>query len=113
MGDIQDYIKKQEPDKQKIINKLRKILKKTLPGIKEHMEYGVLCYENYYYIAALPKQVNFGFSIIGLTKEEVKLFEGTGKTMRHYKVHSLKTLDEKELIKRIKLVRKKAKPVHQ
>lgn len=110
---IKEYVDSQDPSKKKIINKLRRLLKKTLPNIKESMGYGVLCYEDLYYIAALPRhQVNFGFSIIGLSKEEVKLFEGTGKTMRHVKVHSL-DFDEKELIKRIKLVKRKAKPVHQ
>ena len=32
----------------------------------------------------------------GLSKKEVDFFEGSGKTMRHIKIHSLKDIDEKE-----------------
>ena len=109
---VKEYLGKQEPDKKKIIEKLRKILLNTLPTIKETMGFGVMCYENLYYLAALKKQVNMGFSIIGLSPDEVKLFEGTGKTMRHIKYDSLESINEKELVELIKLVKNKAKPVH-
>ena len=56
----------------------------------------------------LKKQVNFGFSIIGLDKEEVKLFEGSGKTARHIKVKTYNAEIEKKLIPLMKLVKKKA-----
>jgi len=71
-----------------------------------------MCYGDLYYIANLPKQINMGFSIIGLAPEEVKLFQGTGKTMRHLKFENINSIDKEELIKIIKLVRNKASPVH-
>jgi len=43
-----------------------------------------------------------------LNKDEIKLFEGTGKTMRHIKIHSLKEVDEKKLLDLVELVNKKA-----
>jgi hypothetical protein len=52
--------------------------------------------------------VHVGFSISGLNKEEISLFEGSGKTMRHIKIPSLKDIDEENLVKLIKIVDKKA-----
>jgi hypothetical protein len=76
------------------------------------MEYGVLSYNNLYYLANLKNLVNMGFSIIGLTEKQVKLFEGGGKTMRHLKFPSFESIDEKKVIETIHFVRENAKPVH-
>lgn len=62
-----------------------------------------------FYIAALKDRVHVGFAITGLSKDEIGLFEGTGKTMRHIKIHSVKDINEKKLVQLIKLVDKKAK----
>lgn len=112
INEIEEYISKQEPLKSKIINELRRILLKTLPGIEERMKWGVICYEDLYYIVALKDYVNMGFSVLGLSKEEAKLFEGTGKTMKHISVSSINDINEKKIVELIKLVKKKCKPVH-
>jgi len=109
---IKEYLEKQSPDRRKIMEYLREVLLEAIPSLNEKMEYGVMCYDDLYYIANLPKQINMGFSIIGLAPEEVKLFQGTGKTMRHLKFENINSIDKEELIKIIKLVRNKASPVH-
>ena len=60
-----------------------------------------------FYIGAIKNRVHVGFAIDGLDKEEIGLFEGSGKTMRHIKIHSLEDIDEEKLVKLIKLVDKK------
>ncbi|VVB75609.1 Uncharacterised protein [Candidatus Tiddalikarchaeum anstoanum] len=110
-NDVKEYIDRQRPLKVEIINKLRGFLLKTLPGITEKMKYGVIGYENLYYIVALKGQVNMGFSVLGLSDEEAKLFSGTGKTMKHLEFKSAGDVDEKKLAELILLVRKKSKPV--
>jgi hypothetical protein len=57
----------------------------------------------------LKNHVNIGFSINGLSEDELKLFEGTGKTMRHIKIHTLEDVNEKKLVHLIELVKNKAK----
>ena len=109
---IKQYLDKQPPDRQKIMERLREILMEAIPSLKEKMEYGVMCYDDLYYIANLPKQINMGFSIIGLAPEEVKLFQGTGKTMRHLKFENIDSIDKEQLVKIIKLVRNKASPIY-
>ena len=78
------------------------------------MKVGVPCYGStkedpcgQYYIAALKDHVNLGFSLKGLSKKEQQLFEGSGKTMKHIKVYSVKEIDEKKMIALLKLVQEK------
>ena len=109
---VKVYLEKQPSDRRKIMEKLREILIEAVPSLNEKMEWGVMCYDDLYYIANLPKQINMGFSIVGLSPEEVKLFQGTGKTMRHLKYENIDSIDKESLVKIIKLVRDKASPVH-
>ena len=69
------------------------------------MKYGVPYYGNKYYIVALKAHVNLGFSIKGLTPEEIALFEGTGKTTRHIKITSEENIDEEKIKKLLKMVK--------
>ena len=101
---VENYIEKQKSPQREICQELRKIILETFPNIKEEMKFGVPCYEGRYYIAALRDHVNLGFSLKGLSKEEIKLFEGNGKTMRHIKVFSLNAIDKTKIVKLLKLV---------
>ena len=107
--EVDRYIERQKSPQKEILSRVRKIFLKTLPGCNEKMAWGVPVFsEGKFYIAALKNQVNVGFAINGLSKEEIGLFEGSGKTMRHIKIHSLEAIDEKKIGKLIKLVEKKA-----
>ena len=57
-----------------------------------------------FYIVALKNHVNLGFSTAGLTREEIALFDGGGKTTRHIQVDSLENLDENRIVNLLKLV---------
>ena len=106
---VEEYIEKQKRVQKEIIKKIRKIILKTIPDCKEEMAWGVPVYAGgKFYIGAIKDKVHVGFAVSGLKKEELNLFEGTGKTMRHIKIFSLKDIDEKKLVKMIKLVEKKA-----
>ena len=107
---VDKYIEKQKSPQKEILKKVRKIFFKTIPGIDEAMKWGVVAFDGgKFYAAALKERVHVGFAIKGLTKKEIALFEGSGKTMRHIKIPSLKDVNEKKLTKMIKLVHKKAK----
>ena len=103
---VEDYIEKQKSPQKEICQKLRKIILKTFPDIKEEMKMGVPWYEGKYYIVALKDHVNIGFSLKGLSKKEQELFEGSGKTMKHIKIYSLKEIDDEKIIKLLKVVKK-------
>ena len=106
---VDEYIKKQKSPQKEIIQKVRIIFKKTLPNCEEKMAWGVITFaRNKFYIAAMKNRVHVGFAITGLNKDEIGLFEGSGKTMKHIKIPSLEDIDEKTLVKLIKMVDKKA-----
>jgi hypothetical protein len=105
--EVEKYIEKQKSPQREICQKLRKIILKTFPDIKEELKMGVPWYEGQYYIVALKDHVNLGFSLKGLSKEEIGLFEGGGKTMKHIKLYFLKEIDEKEIVKLLRMVEKK------
>ena len=103
--EVENYIEKQKSPQKEICQKLREIIFQALPEIKEEMKWGVPTYANgKYYIVALKDHVNLGFSLKRLSKEEQKLFEGSGKTMKHIKIHSLKDINEKRITESLKLV---------
>ena len=103
--EVENYIEKQKSPQKEICQKLREIIFQTIPEIKEEMKWGVPTYANgKYYIVALKDHVNLGFSLKRLSKEEQKLFEGSGKTMKHIKIHSLKDINEKRITESLKLV---------
>ncbi len=105
---VGEYIEKQKSPKKEVIQKVRKIFLQTLPSCKEKNAWGAIVFDGgKFYIGAMKNCVHVGFAINGLNKEEIGLFEGSGKTMRHIKIHSLEDIDEKKLVKLIKLVDKK------
>jgi hypothetical protein len=56
-----------------------------------------------FYIGALRDHVNLGFSINGLSKGDIALFEGNGKTLRHIKVKNFDNIDEDRIVKLLKI----------
>lgn len=102
--EVTEYFNKQEPDKKKICLKLRKIIFDTFPDITEEMNYGAPFYGGKFYIGAVRIGVNLGFMIKGLSKKELELFSGKGELARHLKFESVDEIDEKEVVKLLKLV---------
>jgi hypothetical protein len=106
---VKEYIEKQKSPQKEILQKVREIFIDTLPNFNEKSGWGVVIFgDDKFYIAAMKNRVHVGFAINGLSKEEIKLFEGSGKTMRHIKIYSMNEIDKEKLVKLIKLVEKKA-----
>jgi hypothetical protein len=80
---------------------------KTFSDIKEEVKMGVPWYEEKFYVVALRDHVNLGFSVKGLSEQDMALFEGKGKMMRHIKFYSLDDVDETRVVKLLRLVAEK------
>ena len=109
-NEVDVYIQKQKSPKREICQRLRQLILQTVPVITEEMKGGVPCYgctkdKSYgkFYIASLKDHVNLGFSLEGLTQQQQCLFEGSGKTMKHIKVYSVKDIDEERIVKLLKI----------
>jgi hypothetical protein len=105
---IDDYINRQGSPQKEICQRLRRLILKTIPEAKEKMMWGVPAFAGgRFYIVALKDHVNLGFAIKGLAKENMTLFDGGGKTMKHIEVDKAENIDEKRIIKLLKLVAQK------
>ena len=102
---VKNYIEKQKSPQKETLLKLREIIVKNFPGIREQMKWGVPEYEGRYYIVALKDHVNLGFFIKRLSPEEEALLEGSGKTMKHIKVSSPDDIDEKRIARLLNMVK--------
>jgi len=106
---VTEYILKQKSPQKEILQEIRRIFYEKFPNSEEKMRWGVPTFAGgKFYIAAMKNCVHVGFAIRGLDKEEISLFEGSGKTMRHIKVPTLEDVDEAKLLTLIKLVNSKA-----
>jgi len=66
---VEQYIEKQSSPRKKIIGRLRKIILRTFPDVKEEIRMGVAWYEGKLYVAALRGHVNLGFCLKGLSQK--------------------------------------------
>jgi hypothetical protein len=107
--EVEGYMQKQKSPQKETCQKLRKIILGTFPQINEEMRVGVPWYGGKFYIVSLKDHVNLGFAVKGLSREDMKNFEGKGKLMRHLKFFSPDDIDEKKATKLLKLAMKKAK----
>ncbi|MDD2636376.1 MAG: DUF1801 domain-containing protein [Bacteroidales bacterium] len=106
---VKNYIEKQDEPKKVILVVLRDLLLSTIEGCKEEFNWGVPVYDGgKFYIAAMRERVHIGFAITGLSDDEIKNFEGTGKTMRHLKIYTIDDIKNKNVKNLIKLVHEKA-----
>jgi hypothetical protein len=104
-NEIDDYIQKQPSPQKEICQELRKLILGTFPDVKEEMKWGVPAFaDGKFYIVSLKGHVNLGFSNKGLSKEEIALFDGGGKTMKHIEVSGLEDIDKKRITRLLKLV---------
>ncbi len=103
------YVEKQKSPQKEILQRVRRIFQETLPNCEERMAWGVVTFASgKFYIAAMKSCVHVGFAVTGLSEDEKSMFEGSGKTMRHIKIPTLESIDEKRLVKMVEMVDKKA-----
>jgi hypothetical protein len=106
---VDAYIDEQKSPQKEILQEVRRIFKETLPSCEERTAWGVVTFAGgKFYVAAMKNRVHVGFAVAGLSPEEMNLFEGTGKTMRHIKIQTLEGLDKASLVKLIRMVDEKA-----
>lgn len=102
---VKEYLDALPSPQKEICKKIRKIILNTFPDLEESFKNGVPWYQCKYYIVGFKDHVNIGFSVEGLTNEEMRLFEGNGKYMRHIKIRSLDEIDEKKIVDLLKVVK--------
>ncbi len=106
--EVSKYIEKQVSPQKEICQRVREIILNTFPDIKEEMKWGVPAYaDGLFYIVALKDHVNLGFSNKSLTKEELRLFDGNGKTTAHIQISETKNFNQTRIVNLLHLVKNK------
>jgi hypothetical protein len=101
---VDSYIKKQPSPQREICEQLREIILGALPHIREEIKWGVPTYGGgAYYIVALKDHVNLGFTVIGLSADELSQFVGSG-TMKHVEIRTVSEIDEARITHLLQLV---------
>ncbi|VVC72023.1 Uncharacterised protein [uncultured archaeon] len=103
---VAKYVGRQKPAQQKLLRRLIASIRKALPGIRGEMRLGVPWFGEKLYLAAFDDHVNMGFSVSGLPKKEKDLFLGKGNLMRHLKFFSLDEVEDKKIIRLVKIAQK-------
>ncbi len=103
--EVKNYLEKLTSPQKEMCMIIRKIILDTFPDLKETFQNGVPWYESKFYIVGLRDHVNIGFSVTGMTPDEMKLFEGNGKYMRHINIDTLEEINEQKIIRLLKIVK--------
>jgi uncharacterized protein YdhG (YjbR/CyaY superfamily) len=101
---VNEYISKQKSPQKEICEKLRKIFLKNFPNVSEDMKLGVPYYDDKFYMVVLKDHVNFGFEIKNFSKEEIKQFQGSGKTAKVLEINKISEIDGNKIIKILRKV---------
>lgn len=98
---VDDYIKDQDKWKSKILDDLRKLIKKSAPDAKEYIKWSQPVYEDkigpFCFLKAHKNHVNIGFWWGSKMKDSNGILEGDGVKMRHIKFFQDSTIDKNVL----------------
>ena len=111
--EVDGYIARFDGERKEILSRLRAIILKTSPGLREEMKMGVPWYGGSFYLVALKDHVNMGFCLGGSLKKYEKGLQGSGKYMRHLKFRSLADVDEVKISRLIRATEKTYSECHQ
>ncbi|HEX6977296.1 MAG TPA: DUF1801 domain-containing protein [Patescibacteria group bacterium] len=101
---VDDYINRLGDEQKKLALKLRAIIFKTFPDIKEEFKWSLPYYMPVCYIGAFKDHVNLGILFGGLIKDAKlqEMMEGTGALMRHVKIYKMSDIDQSKISRILK-----------
>ncbi|MGO9645439.1 MAG: DUF1801 domain-containing protein [Candidatus Bathyarchaeia archaeon] len=95
---VSEILARLDPIQRKIADRLRKLIRRTLPESVETVKWWNITYllgsKNLAWLLFYKNHVDFGFFMGARLKS--KRLEGTGKGLRHVKIADLDEIDEKE-----------------
>ena len=100
-GSFDEYLADQTPGNQAIIRKLRRLVKRVEPGLREAVKWGNGCWVGdngpVAYVYSAADYVQFGFFRGSSLKDPRGMLEGNGKYVRHAKVRTPSGIDDRSL----------------
>jgi len=106
---VREYIEKQKSLTKRFYLRSGVFFMKPFLIGREKSKWGVINYaDDKFYLGVVNDRIHVGFSVSGLSNDEIQILEGSGKTMKHIKIRFLEEIDEPKLKSLIKLVQLKA-----
>lgn len=100
------YVRNDNPELQKVVRRLRSLVKTLAPGVKETVNaWGIPTFETrnpFCFYMAGKNHVTFGFHFGTSLKDPQRLLEGTGKNIRHVKLRTPEDLGRRGLKQLVK-----------
>lgn len=94
-----EYLAHQTPRNQAIIKELRTLVRRVAPRLAETVKWGNGCWvngkQNVAFVYSATDYVQFGFFVGSALNDRKRLLEGTGKYVRHIKVHNPDAIDKR------------------
>jgi hypothetical protein len=90
--EVTKYIAVLPSPQQEIVTRLRDLITTTLPMAEEAYKWKMPTYGNYCYIRSASDHVDLGFYYGALLFDPEAKLEGTGKLLRHIKIHALEDI---------------------
>ncbi len=95
------YVASKNPKLEPVVNKLRALVKRTLPETTESINaWGIPTFESngpFAYFMVNKNHLTLGFVMGTSLADSAKLLEGTGKNLRHVKIRSVEDLQQQGL----------------
>ena len=100
---VKKFLDTLTPKKKKLAMKVRDIVIRSDSSVKEDIKWGNLTFISNGNLALIytyktVDYINFGFFKATSLSDPKVLLEGTGKGMRHMKIHDEKEIDEKQIV---------------
>lgn len=97
---VSDYIAQATPDQIELLENIRQLIHKSVPGVTEAIKWGFPVFaktKDFTYFRTAKQHITLGFYNIDRIENAEQLLEGTGKNMRHIKIKTASDLDEQQL----------------
>lgn len=107
--EVSNYIENSADEQQELLSELRKLILSIAPNVTEQFKWSRPVYateKDFCYLKTTKKYVTLGFFEFNRIKTNKQLIEGTGKSMRHIKLNSLKEIKDFQLKKMLEEVLK-------
>jgi len=106
MTDFKKFVSVLEPDKKAIVHALRKAAQGVSTDIAEDIKWNALCFfkDDRAFIGIKPYKnyVSVIFDHGSEMTDELGVLEGSGKQMRHIKIHTLEEIKQKKVVQYIR-----------
>ncbi len=104
---VSEYIETAPAGQQESLETIRKLIHESVPGVSEEIKWGFPVFaktRDFAYLRFAKNHTTLGFYNIDKITDNENVLEGSGNTLRHVKIKSLKDINKELFAKWLKAV---------